>query len=272
MDEPSRRIIFRRPRYVPCDGWIPVRDAFHTALKVFRSERRAQEALVATILNGSLNASTRCVMTDFDFGRVPTTTPRRKALPMNAIWFSSEGQNIRLPVLGLPQVSRDRAISIDFNNSILVCVYPPPGIMVIDPDDGETTVCPGRRQVYYKLEVEERGLKTLLSSTKPSRAASSRLSDTDPESDTYRVNLSKSEWAALLAPLTELAERGQLSDEFGVLGYGDKQRIKDHILEILRSAGRSASSATLLRKCNELINLNSKAIQGRSHSGSDDQT
>ena len=272
MPAPNHKIIFRRPRYAACEGWILIGQALDTAARVLRSDKRAEQMLVSRLLDGSLRASTRCVMVDYDVFPVPTTTPDKKGPAMRSIWFSSEGQHMRLPILGLPQVSKDRAISIDFLNSILVCAYPPPRIMLIDTEDGEVTIQPGRREVRYKIEVEVKGLESLLLSMKRERSASTGQPHGDPEADDYRVKLSESEWTALLAPLIELSRKGRLADEFGVIGYGGKQKVKDHILTLLQSAGHTASTSTLLRKCNKLIEMNGQAISRFSGPGADERT
>ncbi|MBA2466575.1 MAG: hypothetical protein H0V46_03110 [Sphingomonas sp.] len=265
-------VVFHRPKYVPREGWISAQHAFENATTVLRSESRAEEKLLAAMLDGSLKASTRCMMDDYDVYPVPEKPPLKKQALMRGIWFSAEGHALGLLSCGLRSAAKVSKVTLDFQRSTLVVVRPPDAPVYTDPDDGRVTITPPERRVHYKIEVQGDSLEALLESQKNKKSAPVPPEQSDPDSDNYRVKLSTSQWNKVLSPLTQLCREGRLEDKFGILGRGDKRPIKEEILRLLEAEGHRASTSTLNRRCNDLIAMNEQARKAESGEGSNGST
>lgn len=259
-------LVYQRPKFVRRDGWISAGDAFDSARKVLRSESRAEEELLAAMLDGSLKATTRCILDDYDVHPVPEKPPLKKGSLMRGILFSSEGQACGLLNLGLRREAKEGKLVLDVHRSMLIVVHPPDGVVYQDEEDGRVTIRPQTRRVYYKLEVEEDSLRELLESHKRKKAPPAPQGELDPDTDTYRVKLTSSQWKDILSPLIELSRAGRLGDRFGVLERGDKRVIADEILRLLEASGHRASPTTLNRKANELITMDEHARKAQAGS------
>jgi hypothetical protein len=259
MSERAGKVVFRRPAYVRCEGWVPAQKALQTAAKVLRSEQRAEKLLLSAMLDRTLQASIRGVMDDYDIYPVPKEIPAKKTDLIKALWFSNEGEFFSLDAFGSLSGSLFDEVEMDFVLSRLVAFRHPESSAFIDPEDGEVTVRPRSRRVHFDVEISEASLTRLLAPYGKKSSSEARARDANPDSDEYRVNLTASQWREVLLPLITLAQSGRLEDKFGRLGYGDKRLIRDEILRLLEDRKMSASPSTLLRKCNSLLAMNEQA-------------
>lgn len=252
--------VFRRPRFVSCPGWLSASDALERLARRLRSEAKARTLLISQLADGAIRAGARCVMMDYDVCPIPQKAPERKTSMHTSRYFSGIGKNLTVPV-HLFSVDKDGSTTndVDLTNDRVVRRLATDLTLTWAEGENSPTMHPPRREIYYKLEVEEHAINELLAAAREAPARWENRGQRDRDSDGNRNDMTPARWREILAPLWQLAEAGKLEDETGAFTRGTQTQLMEIIQDRLNAAGESASVSTRRRRANELKEANDKA-------------
>lgn len=219
-----------------------------------------RDSMMGALCDGSIKASAVARMQDYDNKLVPSSadlpdTRTRKT----RIWLFGNSVTVTKYFFLNRQRSAYTNDEEEWELSRFTSVDADTGILISTENKPPLTLASARFTLY--------GVQFLSSDVdafieaRMTNGAKERRTARAGESGRYqgRIKLTASEWAIILKPLVDLADRGALGNKCSVAGYGAATSVMNAIRELFVGQ-KEPSDPTLLRRARKLLDLNEAAL------------